>query len=62
MTAYKQIPAACLKFTQEKGPEIIEKNIVYSFLAHLMSLCDFGLITPSVIKSCMDLVVGSRPS
>jgi hypothetical protein len=62
MTAYRQIPAACIQFTKEKGSEIVQKNIVYSFLAHLTSLCDFGLITPSVIKTCMDALDTVQPS
>ena len=56
MTAYKQVPSACVKFTQEKGPEIVEKNIVNSFLAHLTSLCDFSLISPSTIQNCVEIV------
>lgn len=62
MTAYKQIPGACLQFTQERGSEIIQKKIVYSFLAHLIGLSDFGLISPSVIKSCMDTLHGLQAS
>lgn len=62
MTAYKQIPAACLQFTQEKGEEIVQKKIVFSFLAHLIGLCDFGLVTPSDIKSCMDTLETLQPS
>ena len=51
--AEKQIPRACLKFAAESAEKIAAKGLVHNFLAHLVSLCDFGLISPGVIAASM---------
>ena len=61
MIADKHLPNACVRFSQEKGSEILQRNHVHSFLAHLVSLCQFGLISLSVIKTSMDIINAKRP-
>ena len=60
MIADKHIPTACVKFAEEKGSEILQKNHVNSFLAHLVSLCQFGLISLPVMKTSMDILNAKR--
>ena len=57
LIADKQIPNACVKFATEKQGELLEKGIGRNFMTHLIALCDFGLISPAVIRTCMGLVL-----
>ena len=56
LIAAKQIPDACLSFAREKKEELIEKGIVQNFMTHLITLCDIGLINPTVLKNSMTVV------
>jgi len=58
LIADKQIPTACVKFAQQKRAEILRKGISRNFMTHLIALCDFGLISPAVIRSSMNIVLG----
>ncbi|ERL90724.1 hypothetical protein D910_08071, partial [Dendroctonus ponderosae] len=40
-----QIPLACQMFVQQKGKELLLKNLYRNFVLHLTSLFDFGLIS-----------------
>jgi len=40
-----QIPLACQMFVQQKGKELLLKNLYRNFVVHLTSLFDFGLIS-----------------
>ncbi|XP_030760874.1 polycomb protein suz12 [Sitophilus oryzae] len=40
-----QIPLACQMFVQQKGEELLLKNLYRNFVLHLTSLFDFGLIS-----------------
>ncbi|XP_066156785.1 polycomb protein SUZ12 [Euwallacea fornicatus] len=40
-----QIPLACQMFVQQKGKELLLKNLYRNFVVHLTSLVDFGLIS-----------------
>lgn len=54
--AEKQVPQACLKFVTENGKEIIERALVPNFLSHLVSLFDYGLISPAIVKESMRVI------
>ena len=56
LIADKQIPAACVKFAQVSREVLTEKDIVQNFMAHLINLCDFGLISPAVIRASMNII------
>ena len=62
LIAAKQLPAACLKFAKERREELIEKDIVQNFMTHLITLCDIGLINPTVLKDSMAVVYSSAAS
>ncbi|CAG9771037.1 unnamed protein product [Ceutorhynchus assimilis] len=40
-----QIPRACQMFVQQKGKELLLKNLYRNFVLHLTSLFDFGLLS-----------------
>lgn len=50
------MPQACLKFVTENGKEIIERALVPNFLSHLVSLFDYGLISPAIVKESMRVI------
>ena len=58
LIADKQVPIHCLKFAQEQRQTIKDKGIVHNFMAHLISLCDYGLIPPRVIGTSMAIIFG----
>ena len=57
LIADKQIPNACIKFATEKQGELMEKGIGRNFMTHLIALCDFGLISPAIIRTCMGIML-----
>lgn len=44
-----QIPLACQMFVENKGKELLMKNLYRNFVLHVCSLLDFGLISPVVV-------------
>ncbi|CAA9995643.1 unnamed protein product, partial [Nesidiocoris tenuis] len=44
-----QIPLACSMFVDEKGEEILRKNLYRNFVLYMNTLQDFGLISPVTI-------------
>ena len=62
LIAAKQIPTACLIFAREKKEQLIEKGIVQNFMTHLITLCDIGLINPTVLKDSMKTVYSTATS
>ena len=42
-----QIHLACLMFVEDKGLELIHKNLYKNFILHLNNLYDFGLLNAS---------------
>nr|CAH7754506.1 unnamed protein product [Callosobruchus chinensis] len=40
-----QIPVACQTFVQDKGKELLMKNLYKNFVIHMCSLFDFGLVS-----------------
>lgn len=44
-----QIPLACQMFLENKGKELLMKNLYRNFVLHMCSLFDFGLISPVIL-------------
>ena len=44
-----QIHLACLLFVEDKGLELIRKNLYKNFILHLNNLYDFGLLNASTL-------------
>lgn len=44
-----QIPLACTMFLQNKGQELLMKNLYRNFVLHMCNLFDFGLISPVIV-------------
>lgn len=44
-----QIPLACSMFVNERGLDIIEKNLYKNFVLHVCNLFDFGLLNSSAL-------------
>lgn len=40
-----QIPLACIMFVQQRGKELLLKNLYRNFVVHMCSLFDFGLVS-----------------
>lgn len=48
-----QIPLACAMFLQEKGKELLKKNLYRNFVLHMSTLFDFGLVSPVTVFTTM---------
>lgn len=57
-----QIPKACFKFVEERGREILEKNLSRNFLIHLVNLFDFSLVRPEVVQRAYAMLENLRES
>ena len=57
-----QIPKACFKFVEERGREILEKNLSRNFLIHLVNLFDFSLVRPEVVQRAYAMLENLRDS
>lgn len=44
-----QIPLACQMFLENKGKELLMKNLYRNFVLHMCSLFDFGLVSPVIL-------------
>lgn len=44
-----QIAEACGAFLEDKGKELLEKNLYRNFILHMSSLHDFGMISPEML-------------
>lgn len=43
-----QIPLACEMFLEERGKELLQKNLCRNFVLHLSNLFDYGLLSPQM--------------
>ena len=62
LIADKEISAACIKFATRMKEELIEKHIVYNFMAHLASLFDYGLVTATAVHQSLSIVFSTHSS
>lgn len=44
-----QIAYACKTFVEQKGPELIQRNLYRNFVLHMCNLLDYGLVSASVV-------------
>lgn len=51
-----QIPITCQMFLQNKGKELLQKNLYRNFVLHMCSLHDFGLISPVALYQTIQLL------
>ncbi|XP_014260989.1 polycomb protein suz12 isoform X2 [Cimex lectularius] len=51
-----QVPLACTTFLQQKGKELLKKNLYRNFVLHMCSLFDFGLVSPVTLFMIMQKV------
>ena len=62
LVADKEVSAACIKFATRMKAVLIEKHIVYNFMAHLASLFDYGLVTAAAVHQSLSIVLGTHNS
>ncbi len=48
-----QIPLALRSFIEEKGKEVIEKNLYRNFVLHCCNLFEFGVVGPAPVFSAI---------
>ena len=57
----KSYPQCCLLFAKNYGLQLLEKNLVCHFIAHLATLHDFDLVSGAEMKECLRKVQGMQP-
>uniref|UniRef100_A0A224X807 Putative polycomb protein suz12-b n=1 Tax=Panstrongylus lignarius TaxID=156445 RepID=A0A224X807_9HEMI len=51
-----QVALSCTMFIEEKGRQLLEKNLYRNFVLHMCSLFDFGLVSPVTLFTTMQKV------
>ncbi|KAK9502360.1 hypothetical protein O3M35_011150 [Rhynocoris fuscipes] len=51
-----QVALSCTMFIEEKGRQLLEKNLYRNFVLHMCSLFDFGLLSPVTLFTTMQKV------